>query len=146
MHWEKKHLMSLFFCTELDQRFLITIALDLLHKPGSQPLLFPWDLLLRQPFLSFSLAHLAWHHRISANHRKGTAIQNNQTARWDIGESLGGEPMLKHVPVNLGMIIAWAVLRCTRQKRTCNQRVCLHGMHETPTSAFPAHTLDKVMG
>ena len=54
--------------------------------------------------------------------------------------------MLKHVPVKLGMIIACAVLRCKRQKRTCNQRVFLHGMHETPTSAFPAHTLDKVLG
>ena len=146
MHWEKKPLMSLFFCTELDQRFLLTLALDLLHKPGSQPLLCPWDLLLRPPLLSFSLAHLAWHHRISANHMQGTAIQKNQTARWDLGESLGGEPMLQHVPVTLGMIIACAVLRGKRQQRPCNQRVFLHGMHETPTSAFPAHTLDNVMG
>ena len=84
MHREKQYLMPLGFRQYLDQRFLISLSLHLLQQPDSQPLFFPRDPSLRKPLPQVSLVHLAGHYRISAHRRKGTAIKDNQTTRWDM--------------------------------------------------------------
>lgn len=145
VHREKKHLMPLGFRQYLDQRFLISISIHLLQQPCSQPLVFPRDPSLRKPLPQVSLFHLAGHDRISAHRMKGTAIKDNQTARWNIAESLRGKPMLTHGPVTLSMIIAFAVPRCKSQQCPREQPGLLQSMHETPTASFPTHPLNKII-
>ena len=53
--------------------------------------------------------------------------------------------MLKNFPIKLTMIITSALLCFKSKKGTFSQSICLHSMHETPTSPFTAHTLDKIM-
>ena len=145
MHREKKHLMPLCFRPYLDHRFLISISIHPLQQPGSQPLFFPRDPSLCQPLPQIALCHLAWYYRISAHRMQGTALQDNQTTRGDMAESLRGKPPLKHGPVTLGMIIAFAVLRFKRQTRPREPAGLLHGMHATPPAACPTHPLHKIM-
>ena len=60
-------------------------------------------------------------------------------------QSLLFEPLLKHFPIKLTMIIAPSLLGFTRQQRSLDQRVFLHRVHETPASSFPTQPLDTIM-
>jgi hypothetical protein len=145
MHREKQHRMPLCVRQERDQRFLLPISLHLLDKSCAPPLLFPRDPSLRQPGLQGSLVPRAWHHRLSAHHRQGTAIQDTQTASWYIASSLRCDPVLPQVPVNLGMSIAFAVLGFTSKQRPSPQRVCRHGRKETPPASLPTPPLHTIL-
>ena len=145
MYWKKKYLMPLGFRQYLNYRFFISLSIPLLQQPCAQPLFVPDDPSLRQPWPPVALAHLAWHDSVAAHRMQGTAIQENQTTRWNMAESLHRQPPLKHGPVKRGMIIACAMLRFKRQKRPRQQPGLLPGMDATPPASLPTHPLHQIM-
>src|SRR5712691_69425 len=82
---------------------------------------------------------------VSTHHVKGTTVQHNQTTRRHMRQSLLFEPTLKNLPVKLTMRISLALLRFKSKPCFIDQRIFLHGMHETPSSSFPTHTLHIIM-
>src|SRR5712691_12546915 len=79
--------------------------------------------------------------RVSTHHVKGTTVKHNQTTRRHMRKELLFEPTLKNLPVKLTMIISLALLRFKSKQCFIYQCIFLHGMHETPSSSFPTHTL-----
>src|SRR5713101_2598788 len=83
--------------------------------------------------------------QVSTHHVKGATVKHNQTTRRHMRKELLFEPTLKNLPVKLTMIISLALLRFTSKQCFIDQCMFLHGMHETPSSSFPTHTLHIIM-
>ena len=145
MHWEEQDLMALLFRHNLNHRLLLTVSLNFFRETCAKPLLFPRSSSLHQPLLQVDLFHLTGNNRISPHHVKGTTVKHNQATRRHIRKSLLFEPTLKNPPVKLTMIISLALLRFKSKQCFIDQSLFLHGMHETPPSAFPTQTLHIIM-